>query len=83
VTVSAAGVPSQPTIAAAAPVGALPGKIAAMDVALAEALAKAPAGDLDDLSVLSKARALHPDARPDFGKPDKPSKDKKGGPGPR
>jgi len=84
VTVSAAGVPSQPRIAAATPAGVLPGKIAAMDIALAEAFAKAPAGDLDDLSVLSKARSLHPDTRSEFGKPDKPSKDKKGGgPGPR
>jgi hypothetical protein len=84
VTVSAAGVPTEPRITAAMPVGVLPDKIAAMDAALVDAVAKAPADDLDDLSVLSKARSLRPGTKPDPGKPDKPGKDKKGGgPGPR
>ncbi|HEV8391489.1 MAG TPA: FecR family protein [Dongiaceae bacterium] len=86
-TVSAAGVPAEPRIAAAAPVGALPGKIAAMDAALAGALAAASDSDLDDLSVLAKARALRSGTRPDLGRPEKPDKlgkDKKAGkPGPR
>lgn len=85
-TVSAAGVPTEPRIAAAVPVGALPDKIAAMDTALAGALANAAADALDDLTVLAKARALRSAARPDLGKPGKPGKpgkDKKAdGPGP-
>ena len=82
VTVSAAGVPTQPRLAAVAPVGALPGKIAAMDVALAHALEAASSVDsLDDLSVLAKARSLRNGTRPDLGrsgKPDGSLKDKKG-----
>lgn len=82
VTVSAAGVPTEPRIGAAAPVGALPDKIAAMDAALAHALdAAAGADTLDDLSVLSKARSLHNGSRPDIGRSGKPgggAKDKKG-----
>jgi hypothetical protein len=82
VTVSTAGVPTQPRLAAVAPVGALPGKIAAMDTALAHALENATSVDsLDDLSVLSKARALRNATRPDLGrsgKPDGSLKDKKG-----
>lgn len=81
VTVDAAGVPTQPRLAAVAPVGALPGKIAAMDAALAHALEAAPGVDsLDDLSVLAKARALRNGTRPDLGRPGKPGglKDKKG-----
>ena len=82
VTVSTAGVPSQPRLAAVAPVGALPGKIAAMDAALAHALAGAASTDsLDDLSVLSKARSLRNGTRPDLGRSGKPDgglKDKKG-----
>jgi hypothetical protein len=82
VTVSASGVPAEPRIAASLPVGALPGKIAAMDAALAGALASAGAADgLDDLSVLAKARSLRSGAGPDLGRPGKPGgsvKDKKG-----
>jgi hypothetical protein len=82
VTVSTAGVPTQPRLAAVAPVGALPGKIAAMDAALAHALAGAAgANSLDDLSVLSKARSLRTGTRPDLGRSGKPDgglKDKKG-----
>jgi len=85
-TVSAAGVPTEPRIAAAVPVGALPDKIAAMDAALAGAIDPATAPGLEDLTVLAKARALHSAARQDLGKPGKPGKpgkDKKaGGPGP-
>jgi len=82
-TVSAAGAPAEPRIAAVAPVGALPGKLAAMDTALAGALANAADAGLDDLSVLAKARSLRSGTRPDLGKPGKPGKDKKaGGPGP-
>jgi hypothetical protein len=81
VTVSAAGIPIQPRLAAVAPVGVLPGKIAAMDVALANALENATSADsLDDLSVLSKARSLR-GTRPDLGRSGKPGgglKDKKG-----
>ncbi|MGH6892235.1 MAG: FecR family protein [Dongiaceae bacterium] len=87
VTVSTAGTPSEPRIAAVSPVGALPDKIAAMDLALAGALADAADDGLGDLSVLAKARSLHSGARPDLGRPGKPGKgpdkDKKpGGPGP-
>ncbi len=82
VTVSTAGVPTQPRLAAVAPVGALPGKIAAMDAALAHALENATSADsLDDLSVLSKARSLRNGTRPDLGRSGKPGgslKDKKG-----
>lgn len=82
VTVSAAGVPTEPRIAAVAPVGALPGKIAAMDAALAHALnAGSSVDSLDDLSVLAKARSLRSGTRPDLGRPGKPDgspKDKKG-----
>jgi hypothetical protein len=88
-TVSAAGMPTEPRIAAVSPVGALPSKIAAMDTALADALAKSADDGLDDLSVLAKARSLRSGTRPDLGKagkpgkPGKPGKDKKaGGPGP-
>jgi hypothetical protein len=82
VTVSAAGVPSQPRLAAISPAGVLPGKIAAMDTALAGALANAAEDDFADLSVLAKARSLDADARPDLGRPGrpgKPDKDRKGG----
>ena len=82
VTVDAAGVPTQPRLAAVAPVGALPGKIAAMDAALAHALEAAASVDsLDDLSVLAKARSLRNGSRPDLGRSGKPGgslKDKKG-----
>lgn len=82
VTVSTAGIPTQPRLAAVAPVGALPGKIAAMDAALAHALdAASGATSLDDLSVLAKARSLRSGTRPDLGRPGKPDgslKDKKG-----
>jgi hypothetical protein len=82
VTVSIAGVPTQPRLAPVAPVGALPGKIAAMDAALAHALSAAAGADnLDDLSVLSKARSLRNSSRPDLGRSGKPGgglKDKKG-----
>ena len=82
VTVSAAGIPTQPRLAAVAPVGALPAKIAAMDAALAHALAGAASADsLDDLSVLAKARSLRNGTRPDLGRSGKPGgsmKDKKG-----
>jgi len=88
-SVSAVGVPTEPRLAAASPVGALPGKIAAMDAALAGAIAGAADTDLDDLSVLAKAHSLRSGTRPDVGKPgkadklDTPGKDKKGdGPGP-
>jgi hypothetical protein len=84
-TVSAVGVPSQPRLAALSPVGALPGKIAAMDAALAGALAASPGDQLGDLSVLAKARSLRNTTRSDLGKPGKPGRpDKKGDkPGPR
>jgi hypothetical protein len=84
-TVSAVGIPSQPRLAALSPVGALPGKIAAMDVALAGALAASSGDQLDDLSVLAKARQLRSATRSDIGKPGKPGRpDKNGGkPGPR
>lgn len=87
VTVSAAGVPGEPRIAAVAPVGTLPAQIAAMDSALAGALNSVAAGDgAADLSVLAKARALRSGMGPDLGKagkPGKPGKDKKGDkPGP-
>src|SRR5688572_19373924 len=80
VTVDAAGVPTQPRLAAVAPVGALPGKIAAMDAALAHALAAGSNVDsLDDLSVLAKARSLRSSTRPDLGRsPGGSLKDKKG-----
>ena len=82
VTVSAAGVPTQPRLAAVAPVGTLPGKVAAMDAALAHALEAAASVDsLDDLSVLAKARSLRNGSRPDLGRSGKPGgglKDKKG-----
>jgi hypothetical protein len=82
VTVDAAGVPTQPRLAAVAPAGALPGKIAAMDAALANALEAASSVDsLDDLSVLAKARSLRNGTRPDLGrsgKPDGSLKDKRG-----
>jgi hypothetical protein len=82
VTVSAAGAPTQPRLAAVAPIGALPGTIAAMDAALAHALEAAASVDsLDDLSVLAKARSLRSGSRPDLGRPGKPGgslKDKKG-----
>jgi hypothetical protein len=82
VTVDAAGVPSQTRVAAVAPVGALPGKIAALDAALAHALEGASSVDsLDDLSVLAKARSLRSGSRPDLGKSGKPGgvlKDRKG-----
>src|SRR5688500_35750 len=80
VTVDAAGVPTQPRLAAVAPVGALPGKIAAMDAALAHALQAASSADsLDDLSVLAKARSLRSGARPDLGRsPGGSLKDKRG-----
>ena len=84
-SVSAVGVPSDPRLAAAAPVGALPGKIAAMDQALAGAIGDSAVDGLDELTVLAKARSLHA-THPDLGKPGKPGKpgkDKKaGGPGP-
>ncbi|MEZ5833497.1 MAG: FecR family protein [Dongiaceae bacterium] len=87
VTVDVAGVPTEPRIAAAAPAGALPAKIDAMDTALAGAVASAgDAADLGDLSVLAKARALRSGTRPEAGKSGKlgkADKDKKsGGPGP-
>jgi hypothetical protein len=82
VTVSSAGVPTRPHLAAVAPIGALPGKIAAMDAALARALeAASGAASLDDLSVLAKARSLRSGARRDLGRPGKPGgglKDKRG-----
>src|SRR6185503_4921753 len=81
VSVSVAGVPTQPRLAAVAPVGALPGKIAAMDAALAHALEATNVGSLDDLSVLAKARSLRNGTRPDLGRSGKPDgglKDKKG-----
>jgi hypothetical protein len=84
-TISAVGVPSQPRLAALSPVGALPAKIAAMDVALAGALAASPGDQLDDLSVLAKAKSLRNTTRSDLGKPGKPGRPDKGGgkPGPR
>jgi len=81
VSVSVAGVPTQPRLAPVAPVGALPGKIAAMDAALARALEATNVGSLDDLSVLAKARSLRNGTRPDLGRSGKPDgglKDKKG-----
>jgi hypothetical protein len=79
VTISSGGVPSQPRLAAVAPVGALPGKIAAMDAALARALSAAAGPDsLKDLSVLAKARSLRGAASPSRGRPDGGPKDKKG-----
>ena len=81
VSVSVAGVPTQPRLAPVAPVGALPGKIAAMDAALAHALDATNVGSLDDLSVLAKARSLRNGTRPDLGRSGKPDgglKDKKG-----
>jgi len=81
VSVSVAGVPTQPRLAPVAPVGALPGKIAAMDAALAHALEATNVGSLDDLSVLAKARSLRNGTRPDLGRSGKPDgglKDKKG-----
>jgi hypothetical protein len=82
VTVSTTGVPTQPRLAAVAPVGALPGKIAAMDLALARALDGAAGIDsFDDLSVLAKARSLRNSARPDLGRSGKSGgslKDKRG-----
>ncbi|WP_119301517.1 FecR family protein [Dongia deserti] len=87
-TVSDAGVPTDPRIAAALPVGALPAKIAAMDATLAGALAGAglSADGLSHLSVLAKARSLSsgspPDGtRPDVGKAGKPGRDGKDGKG--
>jgi hypothetical protein len=57
-SVNAAGIADLPRPTALAPVGALPGLIANMDLALAEHIAGLDPADLQDLSVLDPSRTL-------------------------